>query len=663
MDNALPIEKQLIKDIIDNKRTGAVATVKLSTDERVLARITDGIYRQPASALRELIANAYDADAENVYIQTDAPRFSKIVVRDDGYGLSPEALARLICHIGGSAKRTKDGIRLGIVDTEDPNFSPNGRRLIGKIGIGLFSVAQLTRNFKIITKRKGDKHRLVAEVLLRTYTEDRPEIENHRRDDFTAGEVQIMSVPATDIDAHGTEIVLLHLRPQTCAFLQSSDLWREFDNADESSEVRQKLKYHIGRLKRNSGDIIDVSESLPWSSTDPADIRFEKLYQAVQDAAVNVENNPRLETLFDNYLRMIWTLSLSAPLEYVDNERHPFNITSSCGLRIFELDHSQGRARPITLDSGQTLRKRLGLIASERGSAVPFNIFVDDIKLMRPLRFRDLTKSEKKSEQPILFVGRAKPDLTTIPWDERGGDLEFEAYFLWAPKIVPKEHRGILVRIGDSSGTLFDESFMKYQVSEMHRLQQLSAEVFVRRGLDAALNIDRESFNYAHPHYQILMKWVHRALRQIATTHKQLAADIREETQRGQVRARYEELQVKVDAELRATGKYQEAAPPDVKFVREGKQTDLFKIERQKGVLAFDEKFVFEPVNERSNDSKAQGAPKKVRKSATDSEYFQEQMKAVAKLLDAYGCFEGMSYTKQQKLLRAIVNVIAGSKR
>ena len=61
----------------------------LKTDERVLARITDGIYRQPASALRELISNAYDADASEVIIQTDAPRFTLISIRDDGLGLTP----------------------------------------------------------------------------------------------------------------------------------------------------------------------------------------------------------------------------------------------------------------------------------------------------------------------------------------------------------------------------------------------------------------------------------------------------------------------------------------------------------------------------------------------------------------------------------------------
>jgi len=76
-------EQALVESITRNLHSGKVSTAKLETDDRILARITDGIYRQPASALRELIANAYDADAESVYIQTDAPRFNTISVRDD----------------------------------------------------------------------------------------------------------------------------------------------------------------------------------------------------------------------------------------------------------------------------------------------------------------------------------------------------------------------------------------------------------------------------------------------------------------------------------------------------------------------------------------------------------------------------------------------------
>ena len=50
----------LAADIEGSSSESPVKTV-LRTDERVLARVTDGIYRQPGSALRELVSNAYDA--------------------------------------------------------------------------------------------------------------------------------------------------------------------------------------------------------------------------------------------------------------------------------------------------------------------------------------------------------------------------------------------------------------------------------------------------------------------------------------------------------------------------------------------------------------------------------------------------------------------------
>lgn len=134
----------------------------LKTSERVLKRVTDGIYRQPSSALRELISNAYDADATRVVIETDRPRFASIIIRDNGNGFTEEALASLICSIGGSPKRTADGSEMGITNKEDPDLSPGGRRLIGKIGIGLFAVSQLTKEFVIVTKTKGSRNRTTS---------------------------------------------------------------------------------------------------------------------------------------------------------------------------------------------------------------------------------------------------------------------------------------------------------------------------------------------------------------------------------------------------------------------------------------------------------------------------------------------------------------------
>src|SRR5579859_5417636 len=140
-------ENELVQRLQKAKTRAEVLSTRLTTDRQVIARITDGIYRQPASAFRELISNAYDADATRVVIQTDAPRFDKITVEDDGIGMNLEALVHLLFHIGGSAKRSPEGQRLGLT-SKDPDRSPGGRKLIGKIGIGLFSVSQLTQSLQ-----------------------------------------------------------------------------------------------------------------------------------------------------------------------------------------------------------------------------------------------------------------------------------------------------------------------------------------------------------------------------------------------------------------------------------------------------------------------------------------------------------------------------------
>lgn len=107
-DNIEQIEKATI-DFANQIKTKINSEEKtetlLKTDQKVLARITDGIYRHAYSALRELICNSYDADATEIYIDTDVPLFRTITVRDNGNGMSIDTLSNVLHHIGGSAKR------------------------------------------------------------------------------------------------------------------------------------------------------------------------------------------------------------------------------------------------------------------------------------------------------------------------------------------------------------------------------------------------------------------------------------------------------------------------------------------------------------------------------------------------------------------------------
>ncbi|KAF0220415.1 MAG: hypothetical protein FD174_1316 [Geobacteraceae bacterium] len=649
MEEAKHSEKDIAAQIIAGRTSGVAVEEKLSTSQRVLARVTDGIYRQPSSALRELIANAYDADATQVHIHTDAPRFDKIIVRDNGLGLKAEVLAHVIKNIGGSAKRTRDGIELGVTDSHDPLRSPGGRELIGKIGIGLFSVAQLTNHFQIITKVKGEKFRTVADIILHTYSEDHL-AESEEKHEFQTGSVVIWSASAEDIEAQGTEIVLIDIKRSAKEILQSRELWlavsANMQRAAEGEPPELDIEppsYHIGGYAYTNGDHVEIPRKLPWDDSDKPSEKFHKLVDAMMNE-LGGRTKPQLKMVFDNYLQTVWSLSLAAPLDYIDG--HPFSITGKDAMEVFLLSNeTNGKAVPLLLKDSQTVSSAAGLTTENMKNSTPFAINIDGVQLCRPVKYKGLPESGHALKNPLLMIGKCYPDLSSVREEFRGGDLEFEAYLFWTPRVVPLDHAGVLIRIHEASGTLFEETFMKYQVSELTRLKQITAEIFVSKGLDGALNIDRESFNYAHPHYQIIQKWLHGALRQLATTQKRLAKQVRDHERETLVEVHKTVLQNAVEEEwVRIRG--DEERPPDVQFVVKG---DFGRVKGNTG-LVFERERIFPAKT---------GAVRKTSTSAADEKKFEEQVRAVAAVLSAYGVFDEMTQEKQQELLRAIARIFA----
>jgi hypothetical protein len=640
-------ERRFTEDMRAARASGKAAEAILHTDDRVLARITDGIYRQPSSALRELISNAYDADATKVYIETDAPRFSQIQVRDNGSGMDEEALSRMIHHIGGSSKRTTLGASLGTTDPKNPGLSPGGRRLIGKIGIGLFSVSQLTSHFQIITKIKGNNYRLFADVILNTYNEESGGEPTDGQ--YKTGHVRVISVEADDAESQGTQIILRDLHPRARDILRSRERWDQYiEQQALAEEERDPLVsapvYHSGFLAREpdpeDGELVFRFEpNLPWERGDEPLARFKKLHAALASQVGSTTERPDLAKTLDAYLVTLWTLSLSAPVEYL--EKHPFDLGAADSVGAFRLSNARGRAAPIELAKGQTIRQAAGLTAT---SAPPggFKVFVDEIELRRPITFEWWPSERQAIEHPLIFVGAYKPDLSGVPGEMRGGDLEFEAYLFWNSKIVPKENNGVLVRINGASGALFDDTFMKYQVSEQTRLRQITAEIFVTKGLDAALNIDRESFNFAHPHYVLLSNWLHRSLRQLTNTHKALSQEIRDRETEAKQALSADRLGEFASRTWQNARREPADRPPPVEVVATPSEAAA---RRQQGVIAFDR---------RQMAAATPPAGKKARQGAADRE---RKLKAVATILDGFGLLDDMAYEEQHRLLNAILAV------
>jgi hypothetical protein len=663
--DAIEEEKEkLVEDIQAYEPSGEVVKTKLKTDQKVLARVTDGIYRFPGSAIRELISNAYDADAENVFIDTDVPRFESMTIRDDGNGMSIETLVNMLSHIGGSAKRNNKGKRLEVTDDEDSSLSRNKKRkLIGKIGIGLFSVAQLTRDFEIITKQSGSEYYLHARINLHNYSEEylnSLEQSNERGASFETGSVSIWTEKTSNIDAHGTDIILNNIKKSARDQLKSLDIWgqeKAETDVDPSIAVDDILNsskldrpyYHVGFSSYKDGyESYDEKEekepSLPWDSITPLDEKFRILYEGMLSLTKKT-SNPKLSNSLDNYLNMIWNLSLSIPLDYID--RHPFLYSKNEIEDVYAISNKlKGQVSEILPQPEESFSRFCKL--ETRTESVGFNVVIDGIKLYRPIKFTDLPESDAVVKKPILFIGSYQQKFAGLDPFDSGGEIAFDAYLLWSPKVIPKEHNGVLIRLHNASGILFDETFMKHQVAEHTIKSQITAEIYVRKGLDSALNIDRESFNISHPHYQVIMTWLHQAIRQVVNKYKLIKKSKLLERSEHSVQIFNDGLLQITQEAMKKTGREDDVAP-SLYLVDSDRAYSHRRGEKRLSDIPV-ESIVFD--RERFKQLAGGDASKKSRS-------VEAKIEVIIQLLNSYGLLDNLSAESQSSLIEDIIKVLS----
>ncbi|HLB60376.1 MAG TPA: ATP-binding protein [Patescibacteria group bacterium] len=113
--------------------------IPIIVDKSHLVAIGERLYSESLDFIRELVANAYDADATWVKISLVD---DGVIVEDDGGGMDREGLRQYFT-IGSSYKRTHQ-------------ISPRFKRTrIGEFGIGKFSVLSLCDRFELFTRKNG----------------------------------------------------------------------------------------------------------------------------------------------------------------------------------------------------------------------------------------------------------------------------------------------------------------------------------------------------------------------------------------------------------------------------------------------------------------------------------------------------------------------------
>jgi signal transduction histidine kinase len=206
--------------------------LKFTVDSALLRELGEKLVETVHLALIELVKNAYDADASEVRIifDTDSEGNTQIIVKDNGIGMSFEAVQNYWMRIATNNKEERDVSRV------------YKRPLTGAKGIGRFCCRRLGSHLQLITKgtssgRVVGKQRRIEETIV-----------NFPWDEFLPG------TDVTEIECEGEEVVKANESTGTTLIISKiSDEW----NARGFNWLKRQLAVLAANAGSKRGDIID----------------------------------------------------------------------------------------------------------------------------------------------------------------------------------------------------------------------------------------------------------------------------------------------------------------------------------------------------------------------------------------------------------------------
>jgi hypothetical protein len=193
---------------------------------RLLEHLGVQMYKRRTIAIAELVANCWDAGADNVYIDMPAdesyvPERSVITITDDGIGMSPDQVDDEYLVVGRNRRFESDD-------------SFNGRPVMGRKGIGKLA------GFGIATKMNVQTWRDGKSTLITLNIQDLKK--QAGQSDVVPIDGIIVPTPPDAKSPSGTRLVLENLKHKTALDLQdlNNALSRRF-----SRKVRGRMKIYV----------------------------------------------------------------------------------------------------------------------------------------------------------------------------------------------------------------------------------------------------------------------------------------------------------------------------------------------------------------------------------------------------------------------------------
>lgn len=184
--------------------------LRMNYSGRIIDQLGIQMYQSPVAAIAEIIANTWDADAENVNISLpeQLSQNSEIVIEDDGIGMSFSECEEKYLNVGYCRRG----------DRPTQRSREKNRPILGRKGIGKFAGFGISEKIKIETISKETREKTVFELDLNTLRSEEYVTQGQEINVIDYQQNQ----PATQ---HGTKIRLsvLKLRraPSLSVFLRS----------------------------------------------------------------------------------------------------------------------------------------------------------------------------------------------------------------------------------------------------------------------------------------------------------------------------------------------------------------------------------------------------------------------------------------------------------
>lgn len=313
---------------------------EIEVSKKTLLHISEGIYRTVGSSIKELISNAFDANATAITINTNYPSFDILTCQDNGEGMTEVEFLRIVQ--GGIGDSKKAEVQ-----------SHTNRPLIGKLGIGILAIAQVCRSFTIISHHKNSKSAFKGKMIFRTDVDKVAKEKSLKNDsngkNYQIGRWEIEEKLEYDENKKGVLIF--------------------------TNDLRQS---YIKRFKEHNS-IIEAPKNF-------ASLEFDKLLEYFN-------KNIRAIKELGPYYELIWELCQLTPVSYYSNTPIRNEILNK--LDIYEQEESGAFDYKNALEFLDGKNKEI--------ENFNFSVSIDDIKLYRAIKLPTPLKRGNKLQECQLF--------------------------------------------------------------------------------------------------------------------------------------------------------------------------------------------------------------------------------------------------------------------